>query len=73
MAITGRPGPVFLDLPGDVLSKKVNMKVQLGPLVRPPIYYPDPEEVIKAVYTLKTAKTPLVIVGKGAAYSRAEN
>lgn len=49
------------------------MKVQLGPLVRAPIYYPDPEEVIKAVYTLKTAKTPLVIVGKGAAYSRAEN
>lgn len=38
----------------------------------PPIYYPDPKEVIQAVYISKIAQKPLIIVGKGAAYGGAE-
>jgi 2-hydroxyacyl-CoA lyase 1 len=41
--------------------------------VLPPLFYPDPIEVTNAVYALKIAKKPLVIIGKGAAYSRAED
>lgn len=72
MSITGRPGPVFLDLPGDVLNQKVEASITFGPLVPPPLYFPDPREITKAVYAIKVAKRPLIIVGKGAAYGRAE-
>ena len=61
-----------MDLPGDVLTRKVDSKIEFGPLLKPAIYYPDPEEITKAVKTIKAAQSPLIIVGKGAAYSRAE-
>lgn len=72
LSITGRPGPVFLDLPGDVLNQKVEANITFGPLVPPPLYYPDPREITKAVYAIKVSRKPLIIVGKGAAYGRAE-
>jgi 2-hydroxyacyl-CoA lyase 1 len=72
LSMCGRPGPVYLDMPGDVLSQTVNTVVELLPFTQPAISYPDPQEVSKAVYALRTAKKPLIIVGKGAAYGRAE-
>lgn len=72
MAVTGRPGPVFLDLPGDILLKSTNTQIKFTLYKAPAIFYPDPQEIMKAVYTLKLSKKPLIIIGKGAAYSRAE-
>ena len=74
VAINGRPGPVYLDLPGDVIDAKVDeSEVQWEQRV------PDParpmvsaENVEAAIEALKTASNPLVIVGKGMAWSRAE-
>lgn len=43
LALTGRPGPVYLDMPGDVLNARVEAKIQFGPLLKPVIYYPDPQ------------------------------
>jgi 2-hydroxyacyl-CoA lyase 1 len=72
LSLCGRPGPVYLDLPGDVLSQMVEGAIEFLPRIPPPISLPDPKELAKAVYGLKIAKKPLVIVGKGAAYGRAE-
>lgn len=38
----------------------------------PPKIFPNPEDIQSAVSVLSKAKRPLVIVGKGAAYGRAE-
>ncbi|OAP63274.1 hypothetical protein AYL99_02501 [Fonsecaea erecta] len=44
-----------------------------SPSWRPPNRPPDPALVVEAARLLKSASAPLVIVGKGAAYARAEN
>ena len=72
-SITGRPGPVFLDMPGDVLMATVDAEI-VHPTFSPPVKYaPNPEEVGKAVAMLSNFKKPLLIVGKGCSYARAEN
>lgn len=38
-----------------------------------PIIYPNPSTIQDTISVLSKAKRPLVIVGKGAAYARAEN
>ncbi|XP_030758578.1 2-hydroxyacyl-CoA lyase 1 [Sitophilus oryzae] len=70
----GRPGAVYLDFPANILSAKVDSTTiprQYGP-TEIPLIYPDPVKIQEAVELLGQAKRPLVIVGKGAAYSRAE-
>lgn len=69
---SGRPGPVFLDLPGDVLNQKVEGELKFPVFIKPTVFGPDPQEIVKAVRLTTQAKKPLIIVGKGAAYSRAE-
>ena len=71
-SITGRPGPVFLDMPGDVLSASVDSEIEYPLAVSPPLYGPDISEVDSAVKMLSQFKNPLIIVGKGCAYGRAE-
>ncbi len=73
-AINGRPGPVYLDLPGDVIDDLVDeSEVQWAPPIeepqRPTV---SAQSVQAAIEALKTASNPLVIVGKGMAWSRAE-
>lgn len=70
----GRPGPVYLDMPDDVILQEVEEDV-----LRPAATIPDaprpqvPEENIQAALTaMESAKRPLVIVGKGMAWSNAE-
>ena len=74
-AISGRPGPVYVDLPGDVIDGKVDEdEVQWEPRVADPHRSKVAEEAISAALdALKSASNPLVIVGKGAAWAQAEN
>ncbi len=74
-SIYGRPGAVYLDLPGDIISGKVEEdRVRHRPSVaEPPRPWADPASVEGALAALKSAERPLVIVGKGMAYSRAED
>ncbi|MEX2226847.1 MAG: oxalyl-CoA decarboxylase [Dehalococcoidia bacterium] len=74
-SIYGRPGPVYLDLPGDIIGGMIDEEraPQRPPLADPPRTFADPASVDAAVAALKSAERPLVIVGKGAAYARAED
>lgn len=72
-ATTGRPGPVFLDIPIDVLGKKVDESEVVFPTHYRTEASPagDPEMVQKAAELLKSANKPVVIAGSGAFYSGA--
>lgn len=73
-ATHGRPGAAYLDLPGNLLSGTVE-EALVQPFPRcppPPASLASPKAVSEAVALLGRAQRPLVIVGKGAAYGRAE-
>ena len=74
-AISGRPGPVYVDLPGDVIDGKVDeSEVQWEPRVADPRRAKvAQEDITQALDALKSASNPLVIVGKGAAWAQAED
>ena len=74
-SIYGRPGAVYLDLPGDIITGSVEEEELVFPPKCPdaPRMMAPQESIDAAMAALKTAERPLVIVGKGAAYSRAEN
>jgi oxalyl-CoA decarboxylase len=75
-AVTGRPGGVYLDVPGAVLAEAMDAAVgarSLWPLTDPaPRQLPAPEAVDRAVSLLAGARRPLVVLGKGAAYAQAD-
>ncbi|XP_061572638.1 2-hydroxyacyl-CoA lyase 1 [Cololabis saira] len=73
-SIYGRPGACYVDIAGDMVNAKVDrIKVRDVPCCPPPpVSLADHSAVTKAISVLKAAKTPLVIIGKGAAYGKAE-
>jgi 2-hydroxyacyl-CoA lyase 1 len=74
LAISGRPGPVYLDLPGDIIMSRIDeAKIDYPTRVEaPPTPQVDPALVKKALGALRSARQPLAIIGKGAAWARAE-
>src|SRR6266478_1508611 len=75
-AVSGRPGGVYLDLPGDVLAATLDGEAGARSLVRvvdpAPRQPPDPEAVRRALDLLARAERPLILLGKGAAYAQAD-
>jgi len=71
----GRPGAAYLDLLDDVISGRVDEALVKypPPVPEPPRTVVDPAYVEQAVDALRSASNPLVIIGKGMAYSRAED
>lgn len=70
IAQSGRPGPVLVGLPIDMLYETAEMKFQKAMLPAPPA--PNPEDLAKANDLLKSAKKPLIIVGGGVTSSDAQ-
>ncbi len=68
----GRPGAAYLDLPNDIISHEGEVPHMPARCPEPPKSLADPRDIERAVAALRSAKRPLVIVGKGAAYARAE-
>ena len=70
-ARTGRPGPVYLDLPSDVLQGTVEEEevrwVSNYYTVAPPLGHPD--QVKRAAELLVHAERPMLIIGKGVRWS----
>lgn len=72
-AMFGRPGPAFIDLPADLIMGYYEVpRGQLTPISEIPMGAAPQHKIRQVVEVLKAAKGPLVVVGKGAAYSRAE-
>ena len=78
-AMSGRPGGVYVDIPADILFSQVSERADEAILrdikhISQDIFRFTADEslVLKAANMLSKAKNPLVLVGKGAAYSRTE-
>ena len=76
-AVSGRPGGVYLDLPAKLFGQVMNADAGKKSLVKvidaAPAQIPAPSAVKRALDVLKSAKRPLIILGKGAAYAQADN
>ncbi|BBX31364.1 oxalyl-CoA decarboxylase [Mycolicibacterium mageritense DSM 44476 = CIP 104973] len=75
-ALSGRPGGVYLDIPAAVLGEVIDAS-EAAASVRTvvdaaPAQLPSPAAVDRAVALLAGARRPLVVLGKGAAYARAD-
>ncbi|MET0922291.1 MAG: oxalyl-CoA decarboxylase, partial [Xanthobacteraceae bacterium] len=76
-AVSGRPGGVYLDLPAKLFSQVMDAEAGAKSLVKvidpAPAQIPAPAAVKRALDVLKSAKRPLIILGKGAAYAQADD
>jgi oxalyl-CoA decarboxylase len=76
-AASGRPGGVYLDLPGKLFSQVIDAEAGQKSLVKvidaAPAQLPAPDAVKRALDILRSAKRPLIILGKGAAYAQADD
>jgi oxalyl-CoA decarboxylase len=76
-AVSGRPGGVYLDLPaklfGQVMDAEAGRKSLVKVIDAAPAQIPAPEAVKRALDVLRSAKRPLIILGKGAAYAQADD
>ena len=76
-AVSGRPGGVYLDLPAKLFAQTMDAKLgrdSIFKVVDPaPRQLPAPDAVQRALDVLRSAKRPLILLGKGAAYARADD
>ena len=74
-AIAGKPGPVYLDLPSDVINNEIDEAEVIWPdlsrtLVR---HRPmgDPDQIAQAIKLMEQSKKPVVLSGSGVFWSDA--
>jgi oxalyl-CoA decarboxylase len=76
-AVSGRPGGVYLDLPAKLFGQVMNAEAGRKSLVKvidpAPAQIPAPDSIKRALDVLKSAKRPLIILGKGASYAQADD
>lgn len=75
-ALSGRPGGVYLDLPAKLLAQTIDAVKGQQSLIKvvdaAPRQIPAPDAVQRAIDTIRNAKRPLILLGKGAAYAQAD-
>jgi len=75
-AVSGRPGGVYLDLPAKLFPQTVDAEAGKKSLIKvvdpAPRQIPAQDAVQRALELLKSAKRPLILLGKGAAYAQAD-
>jgi 2-hydroxyacyl-CoA lyase 1 len=74
-SIYGRPGATYLDMPDDIILAEVDEEKvhQAATIPDPPRMQAMDQDIQKALNVLESAERPLVIVGKGMAWSRADD
>lgn len=73
IATTGRPGPVLVDIPKDILNQKVEWiepKLIEMPGYKPTLE-PNPKMISQAAELIKQSKKPILYVGGGIIHSKA--
>jgi acetolactate synthase-1/2/3 large subunit len=70
-AVSGIPGPAFLEIPMDVLMQTVDEDTVQIPRIRtdPPRISPDRELVREAIETLKSSERPMLMAGTSVKWS----
>jgi oxalyl-CoA decarboxylase len=75
-AVSGRPGGVYLDLPAKLFAQSIDAEQGKKTLIKvvdaAPKQIPAPESIKRALDLLRSAKKPLIVLGKGAAYAQAD-
>lgn len=74
----GRPGTGFVDLPADIINDPLGADdvadvQQTQEIAAPPKGGADESRLSRVVHLIKSARAPLVLIGKGASYARAEH
>jgi oxalyl-CoA decarboxylase len=76
-AVSGRPGGVYLDLPAKLFAQVMDADAGAKSLVKvidaAPAQIPAPSAIGRALDILRSARRPLIILGKGAAYAQADD
>ena len=76
-AVSGRPGGVYLDLPASLFGQVMEAakgEASLVKVVHPaPAQFPSPKAIDRALDVLKSAKKPMIILGKGASYAQCDD
>ena len=76
-AVSGRPGGVYVDLPGDMLGQTMDADEAKSLLYKvndpAPAMLPAQSVIDQAMEVLASAKKPLIYLGKGAAYAQADD
>jgi acetolactate synthase-1/2/3 large subunit len=70
MARNGRPGPVLIEVPGDMWNQELKGELQYK-ATRRVLYAPSHADVDAAAAKLIEAKRPLIYVGQGVHYAKA--
>ncbi len=69
--LTGRPGPVHLEVPMDVQAEMVDVSIHdLSARLPFGVSYPDPTAITAAAALLRAAQRPVIVVGGGALRSQ---
>ena len=73
-AVTGIPGPAFLEIPMDILMNDVNEDNVVFPPIRttPPLISPQRDEALKAIEILEQVKRPMLMAGTSVKWSNAQ-
>ena len=76
-AMTGKPGPVYIDCPGDMLYQKIDENLVDWSYAGRPLVdsrpMGDPRQVDALIAALQKAERPLIVSGSGVIWSRAWN
>jgi len=70
-AISGRPGPVYLEFPVDVLNAEVPVESVKRVHTKVDSHFVDLDNAAKLIDMMKEAKKPIIIAGSGSWYSDA--
>jgi thiamine pyrophosphate-dependent acetolactate synthase large subunit-like protein len=74
-AMSGKPGPVYLDFPGDVLYQKIDENLVDWSFAGRPLLDArpcgDPRQIARLIDELAKARQPILVSGSGVLWSRA--
>jgi len=72
-AVSGRPGPVHIDLPMDIQAEAADVTMPPSRIERPSGPRPDPEAIESAAKLLAKAKRPVILAGGGVILAEASS